>query len=93
MDDHCVVGGRFGLAAAMRSQVKPPWCDGLFAAGALRVCDHCFLPSQPLTISVIILRLSGSHGPSFDNIGCPVAFFGTLPGGRPMRAASSSGQR
>ncbi|WP_169716550.1 hypothetical protein [Mycobacterium europaeum] len=46
MDEHCVVGGRFGLAAAMRSQIKPPRCDGLFAAGALRVRDHGFLPSR-----------------------------------------------
>ncbi len=43
VNKHSAVFGHRGLATAMRSQVEPSRPDGLFAAGALWVGDHCSL--------------------------------------------------
>ncbi len=43
VNNYCAVFGRRGLATAMRRQVEPSRSDGLFAAGALWVGDHCSL--------------------------------------------------
>jgi len=64
VNKHCAVFGRRGLAAAMRSQVEPSRSDGLFAAGALWVGDHCSLLPRPHYLR--------HHSPRLPRIGEPL---------------------